>query len=69
LDEQVKQVREIIQRLEALIGEGAHLREDVARETVRRLSVDLRALETHLYPPGETSAPPSNPAKGNPELP
>ena len=59
----------MIERLEALLGEGARLREDVAREMVRRLTVEVKALETHLGAPGETPPPPSNPAKGDPESP
>ena len=67
MEDQGKRLRDMIQRLEALIGEGAHLREDVACEMVRRFSIELTALETHFYPPAETSAPPSKPGKGDPE--
>jgi hypothetical protein len=68
LDDHVKRLLDMIQRLEALMGEGARLREDVAREMVRRLSVDLKALETQLYPPEEPPAPPSKkPSSSDPE--
>ena len=57
-DEQVRRLTEMIQRLEALLSEGARLRKDLSEEMVRRLAVDLETLETQIYPPTEPAPPP-----------
>jgi hypothetical protein len=69
-DEQVRRLTEMIQRLEALLSEGARLRKDLSEEMVRRLAVDLETLETQIYPPTERAAPPPTaapPASDEPE--
>jgi len=69
-DEQVRRLTEMIQRLEALLSEGARLRKDLSEEMVRRLAVDLETLETQIYPPTERAPPPptaARPASDEPE--
>jgi hypothetical protein len=58
-DDQVRRLTEMIQRLEALLAEGARLRKDVSEEMVRRLAADLEILETQIYPPTESPLPPA----------